>query len=117
MGKLKVTSWLGAEVEVKVRVKPDGTVSGQLLKKDSQPSQVDLFTFNLGKEEKLDKCYFGVSGYSGSKSYIQLEIQEIETRNYDMTKAGEQVADAEYGEVAEWKQALEEEKRFVSQAS
>jgi len=61
--------------------------------------------------------YFGFSGYSGSKNYIQFDINSVETRNFDATKSGEDLASDISSDVDAWTKTLEEEKRYLSKAS
>jgi len=114
--KTTETSWLNSEMLVKVRVGKDGSVVGHMIKKaDESPSAtwLELFSQPAGTVVS-EESYFGFSGWSGSKTYIQLDINAVETRNFDETKAGGEVLEVDEDQ---WKKVLAEEKKYLSQAS
>jgi len=63
------------------------------------------------------KAFLGFTGYTGSKSYIEVDVHRLDTVNFDLSRFGEEAfAENDQARNAWWKM-LEEEKRFVSQAS
>jgi len=70
-----------------------------------------------GAFPKQQPGYMGFSGYTGTKSYIEVDVHRMETLNYDERTVGEDNVDVLQGSIKEWMETLEEEKRFVNQAS
>jgi len=70
-------------------------------------------TFPLAGTE----CYVGFTGWTGSKTYIEVDLTRLETTNFDPRTAGEDESDLLASDTGAWLKVLEEEKRYVSQAS
>jgi len=104
-------AWTGQEIAFRVLINPDGSIVGTV-------GAEQLFTLPKGTHPHAgDQSFVGFSSWSGSgDAYISLDIKGMEVRNYDLTKAG--VEESSLDAVnAEWKKVLEEEKRFLTQAS
>eukprot|EP00929_Paragymnodinium_shiwhaense_P114453 TRINITY_DN82851_c0_g1_i1.p1 TRINITY_DN82851_c0_g1~~TRINITY_DN82851_c0_g1_i1.p1 ORF type:complete len:477 (-),score=156.53 TRINITY_DN82851_c0_g1_i1:124-1554(-) len=112
----KDVNWLNSEMVLKIRVHKDGSVVGSMAKKAEEPNFLQLFSLPAGTHTS-DKSYFGFSGWSGSKNYIQFDINCVETRNFDPTKSGEDLSENLASDAEEWRKTLEEEKRYISKVS
>ena len=82
-----------------------------LVKKAAQEGgYTELFTMPPGTAT-TEEYYFGFSGWSGSKAYIQVDLNFMDARNFDETKAGQDTADVIGASDADvWAKVLEEEK-------
>mmetsp|Transcript_108517 Transcript_108517/g.305862 ORF Transcript_108517/g.305862 Transcript_108517/m.305862 type:complete len:489 (-) Transcript_108517:132-1598(-) len=110
--KTVVTGWSGKEMSVTIRVRPNGEIHVSMAPKD-KPEYADMFSLNVGALSS--DMFFGFSGWSGSSAHIELDIHSVETRNFDITKVGEEAKDVAGAE--SWRVLLEQEKRFIDQAS
>mmetsp|Transcript_93572 Transcript_93572/g.238256 ORF Transcript_93572/g.238256 Transcript_93572/m.238256 type:complete len:583 (-) Transcript_93572:159-1907(-) len=63
------------------------------------------------------EAYMGFSAYTGSKSYIEVDMHRLETVNFDAKVAGEDDSDVLEAQLAEWLEVLESEKKYLDQAS
>lgn len=80
---------------------------------------MELFRFpGLGSlPPDLGTWSVGFSGWSGSQTYIEANLNRFEMENYDPTTVGEEDEDILGRNAGEWLKVLDSEKRFMSQAS
>lgn len=63
------------------------------------------------------RFFIGFSGWSGSKSFLEVNLHRLEATNFDARKVGEEEAELLGADAAAWLEVFEQELRFVSQAS
>eukprot|EP00441_Pelagodinium_beii_P013765 CAMPEP_0197665092 /NCGR_PEP_ID=MMETSP1338-20131121/59026_1 /TAXON_ID=43686 ORGANISM="Pelagodinium beii, Strain RCC1491" /NCGR_SAMPLE_ID=MMETSP1338 /ASSEMBLY_ACC=CAM_ASM_000754 /LENGTH=505 /DNA_ID=CAMNT_0043243847 /DNA_START=267 /DNA_END=1784 /DNA_ORIENTATION=+ len=98
--------------EMPVTDKPGVAFYGGKGVEDVPWQQMALFPAATIKRE--DGGFFiGFSGYSGSKSPMEAELNTLETINHDPNVVGEDIGDIQEA----WKEALEDEARYVDKAS
>jgi hypothetical protein len=77
----------------------------------------EVFRFPKGTfSVPAGRSFMGFSGWSGSKSWIEVDLHRVDMRNFDLQKLGEASSDVLEDENQEWLKVLESEKRYVSQA-
>lgn len=76
-----------------------------------------VFSFPTGTIPLAAEFFMGFSGWTGSASYIEVDVHRIETVNFDATTIGEDEADVLKEKEKLWMEVLKSEMRFVSQAS
>jgi len=89
--------------------------------KDNGPVQEDWVqvfkmpsgTFPLAGAE----CFVGFTGFTGTKSYVEVDLHRLQLTNFDGSTAGEDESDLLATDTSAWLKVLEEEKRYVTQAS
>lgn len=116
---LKTIDWLNVEMTVRLRVKADGSIVGSMCKTAdaTNPAKaVELFSLPPGTRLG-DSAYIGFSSWSGTKTQIVLDMNSLETRNFDLSKSGEANEEAAISDESEWMKVLQEEKKYLSQAS
>jgi hypothetical protein len=118
----KYVDWRTKEVEVKISAS-NGIISGTLQASKSG-SAVEIFRMNMDWQSmNWQDVFFGFSGYSGSQSFLELDMSRIEMRNLDTQTMGEEVPEeqdemlSEMEDPERWKAMLEEEKRYIDQRS
>lgn len=114
----KYVDWREKEVDVKIRAQLGGVITGTLQVK-GQPA-VEIFRLPAEGASDWSSNYIGFSGWSGSESYLEVDMNRLEMRNFDMKLVGEDQQEAEDildGDTENWKAVLENEKRFIDQKS
>eukprot|EP00928_Gymnodinium_smaydae_P053810 TRINITY_DN37720_c0_g1_i1.p1 TRINITY_DN37720_c0_g1~~TRINITY_DN37720_c0_g1_i1.p1 ORF type:complete len:535 (-),score=88.88 TRINITY_DN37720_c0_g1_i1:35-1444(-) len=100
--------------EVIVKASSKGAVHCSIVMEGEEP--VELLSVAEPKPAIGEQSFFGVSGYSGSSGVVEVDVNGVEVRNFDMTKVG----DASAGSISDadtWTQVLAEEKKYISQES
>eukprot|EP00416_Gambierdiscus_australes_P001447 CAMPEP_0171143722 /NCGR_PEP_ID=MMETSP0766_2-20121228/144762_1 /TAXON_ID=439317 /ORGANISM="Gambierdiscus australes, Strain CAWD 149" /LENGTH=355 /DNA_ID=CAMNT_0011607553 /DNA_START=49 /DNA_END=1116 /DNA_ORIENTATION=- len=67
---------------------------------------------NDGKE-----CFIGFSGWTGSNSSIEVNLQQVNVLNFDTAAMGEEASDVLGRDAGAWLALLAQEYRFIDQAS
>jgi hypothetical protein len=62
------------------------------------------------------KSYIGFTGWTGSSSYLEVDLHRLDARNFDLQRFGEAASDVLEDDSDAWLKVLESEKRYVSQA-
>mmetsp|Transcript_19435 Transcript_19435/g.42461 ORF Transcript_19435/g.42461 Transcript_19435/m.42461 type:complete len:479 (-) Transcript_19435:84-1520(-) len=112
--------WTGRELQVKLRLRKNSLilqVVHDATPQGKDPKFSELMRLPNAGTWKRDENFFGFSGYSGISSALTLELLSVNTRNFNMQTVGEDDAIEEIEDGREWMKVLEQEKRYVSQAS
>jgi len=120
----KYIDWRKPDVEVKIRAMFGGVVVGSIKIGKSKQHQ-EIFRLPAEEAGSWMENYFGFSGWTGSDSYLELDMSRIQMRNFDLKRVGEEKQagdsadgmDEEFGDVEKWKEVLEQEKRYIDQKS
>jgi hypothetical protein len=118
----KYLEWREEEVEVKIYVTLGAMITGTMkLSKDG--ANIEIFHLQAEDTSSWEEVFFGFSGYSGSKSFLEVDMDRVEMRNLDMQTIGEEPVteqDSLFGDmedVQKWKEVIEAEKRYIDQRS
>jgi len=117
----KYIDWRQKQVVVKVKAKLGGIIVGTVKVADQAPVEV----FRFSEKDSKDTAswvgtFLGFSGWSGSASALELDMNRLEMRNFDVKQIGEQMKDSQgldddLGDEEGWKQVLESEKHYIDQ--
>lgn len=116
----KYIDWRQKDVEVKIRVVLGSDMVGTIRVGGASATPVEIFRIAAQDSKSWTDSYLGFSGYSGSKSFLELDMSRVEFRNFDQKTLGEKQDSAEedeLGDVDGWKQVLEAEKKLIDQKS
>mmetsp|Transcript_56096 Transcript_56096/g.88919 ORF Transcript_56096/g.88919 Transcript_56096/m.88919 type:complete len:501 (-) Transcript_56096:40-1542(-) len=118
----KFLEWREEEVEVKIHATLGGVIVGTVQLSKSGPV-TELFRLPAEDTSSWAESYFGFSGWSGSKSFLELDMRKVEMRNLDTQTMGEDIVsdtDSMFNDMEDpqkWKEVLEAEKRYIDQRS
>jgi len=69
------------------------------------------------KDSNSLNFYCGFTGYSGSKSFIEVDLHRMETKSFDEHRMGEDMADVVNADQGEWMKVLAEDAHYLASAS
>lgn len=117
----KYIDWRKKDVQVKIRAELGKTIVGTL--QVSKEPAVELFRLPAETTGAWLDTFLGFSGWSGSNSFLELDMSRLEMRNFDTKRVGEAKEESqdsmydELGDAEGWKKVLEDEKRYIDQKS
>lgn len=119
----KFLEWREEEVEVKIHATLGGVLVGTVQLSKSGPA-TEFFRLPAEDTSAWEEVFFGFSGWTGSKSFLELDMSRVEMRNLDTQTMGEEAIavdkDSTFGDIEDmekWKEVLAAEKRYIDQRS
>jgi len=113
----KFIDWRTDNVQVKVRGRLGSELTASMLVPPSTEFHEVFRMPIMIKKGQWPDVFMGFTGYSGSSSYVEIDMTRLETRNFDMSSVGEQASEDLVAEAEDWAKVLEGERRYIDQRS